>query len=117
MHQGIKGEWWSVRMPMALEPPEPSLLVVDLARLSEGVQLSEIFLAQMRPMLWAKIDATGGHAIINWLEDGKRESIIRSMNEHGRVDRFRPLGGGVVLAHLGLYAQINHELEQAQGMG
>ena len=114
VHYGVGGEWWSVRMPMALEPPEPSLLVVDLSQATPDVYLSEVFLAQMRPMLWAKIAATGEHAIMDWLEDGKRESIIRSMNEYGRVDRLRPLDTGVVLGHLGLYAQINHELMQAR---
>lgn len=112
VHHGVGGQWWSVRMPRALEPPEPSLLVANFSE--PTLHLAEIFQAQMRPMLWARVSATGEHAIVNWLEDGKRESIIQSVNEYGRVDRLRPLDAGSVLTQLAIYAQINHELERAR---
>lgn len=111
-HVGVAGTWWSVRMPLALKAPEPSVLIVGLGSLGPGLHLAEVWSWPMRPLAWCRTDSGGSHAVLGWLEESKREAVVRELVEHGRVT-LKDSGIDRLSQHLCLYVETAHEIQHA----
>lgn len=114
---GTRGVHWLVLIPGALRAPDPAMLLLDLERPDDPLQLAERINDPLFPLALCQIAADGVHSVRGACLHAQPGDIVQALLQDGEVPLTKEADANALTRQRFFYAEIEHRFRQAQGTG